>query len=219
MNDCRLALDNLNDQSAVEGQLITGSDAIDVSGAQMTPLDDHWQVRINTVNPAPQNPRLSVSAALYLDADGRFENNAAAGTRLGADQVYGIVSGPDGWKFTREMFDPGVNGFVTAKTGATFSFEDNAYVIDIPYAELPREAKAHWRAGIAVKDGNSLAVDYVPDGGYSCAAALIAPNPWILKAQELYRSDVFREAALFSIVIIALAVIFWRKRKNRNKRP
>lgn len=219
MGDCRLALDNLNDQSAISGTLMVGSDSIDISGAQMVSKEDHWEARISTVNPAPQNPRLPVTVALYLDADGRSANNAPAGMRLGADEVYGMVLGKDGWLLTREMYFPDRSAFETQKTGATFSFANDAYIMNIPFAELPKGAKAYWRAGIAVKDGDRLSADFVPDSGYACAPSLVVPNPWLVKARALYDSDAFREGALFAIVIVTLAVIFWYKRKRKKHQP
>jgi len=59
MSDCRLVLDNLSDMASLQGSLMTGSDAVDISGAQMTAGSAGWQVVVKTVSPAQQNPRLS----------------------------------------------------------------------------------------------------------------------------------------------------------------
>jgi hypothetical protein len=217
MSDCRFILDNLNDQVAVSGPLITGSDVVDLSGAEMVAGTDAWQVKIKTVNPALQHPRLSTTVALYLDSDGRYDNNAQSGPRLGADQVYGIVSTGDGWQITREVFIPANSEFVTRPTQAKYSFENNAYVLTIPFAELPKDAKAYWRAGVAVKDNDRLTVDYVPDGGFSCAASLVAANPLAVKAKSFIDSGWAGKIAIYAVVIIALGVIFLMKRKNKKK--
>jgi hypothetical protein len=218
MSDCRFILDNLNDQVAVTGKLITGSDVIDISGAQMTAGADSWQVKISTAGPAFEHPRLPATVALYLDSDGRFENNAALGPRLGADEVYGQASSATGWRTVKEIFIPNKNAFIEQPTEAKFTFENNAYVLNIPFSELPKDAKAYWRVGIGIKDGDNLTVDYAPDSGYSCATALVAANPVAVKVKSWLQSEWIWQAAIYAVVIIALAVIFWLKRKNKKKK-
>jgi hypothetical protein len=214
MSDCRFLLDNLNDHQPIQGKLMTRSGIVDISGAEMRAGDSAWKVRITTVGPALQHPALETSVALYLDIDGRYENNAAAGFRLGADQVYGIVSRKEGWQVSREVFVPASNKFVAEKTSVSYSFEQNAYVLEIPFSELPKDAKAFWRVGAAERDNDQITADYAPDGGFSCAVGLASPpNPWLAKAKDTAFGWPGK-IALLAVVIMALAVLFWRKRKK-----
>lgn len=214
--DCRFILDNISDYSAVQGQLIVGSDAVDISAAEMRAGDSSWKAKISTVNPALQHPAAETMIALYLDTDGRFGNNATSGDRLGADQVYASVSQPDGsWALSREAFDSGSGGFVSLRTDAKFSFEPNGYVIEIPFGELPKDAKAYWRVVAAERIGGRETADYAPDSGFSCAAALAPPpHPLVSQAKSWILGWPGR-VALWAVVVLALAVIFWKRRKTK----
>jgi len=221
MNDCRLVLDNLNDMVSLQGPLITGSDVVDISGAQMSQGADGWKVVINTVSPAQQDPRLQVTAALYLDVDGRMENNAAAGPRLGADTVYGIVYNAGAWKLTREQIDKTLNAFQTVPTKATYSIAPGGYTLNIPYAEVPKTAPSYWKVGVAEKDAARLTVDYAPDAGMSCAPSLAPANriaDLAAKAKYLWNMGVGDDVFVGAVVIAALIVIFFKWKKKRNKK-
>lgn len=220
MSDCRLVLDNLNDYASLEGSLVTGSDVVDIAQAQMTPGDSGWKIEIKPVAPAQQNPRLQVSVAVYVDADGRMENNATVGPRMGADTVYGIVSGKDGWKITREQMDVNQNGFVTVATKATFNVGAEGYSIVIPYDELPKTAPAYWKAGAGEKDATRLTVDYVPDAGMACTPSLAHPNPlvlWASRAKNFLYSDALNQLIAVAFVIAAVGVVIWRRKGHKKK--
>jgi len=220
MTDCRLVLDNISDMASLQGPLITGSDVVDISGAQMVAGVDGWKILINTVDPAAQNPRLQVTAALYLDVDGRMDNNAAAGPRLGADTVYGIVYNAGGWKMTREQLDKAVNAFETMPTKATYSVGDSGYVLNIPYSEVPKTAPAYWKVGVAEKDATRLTVDYAPDNGMSCAPTLAPKNglaEFAVHAKYLWNMGLGDELIAGAVVMAALIVVFFKLKKAKNK--
>ena len=220
MTDCRLILDNISDMVSLQGPLITGSDAVDISGAQMVAGVDGWKVSINTVDPAAQNPRLQVTAALYLDVDGRMDTNAAAGPRLGADTVYGIVYNAGAWKITREQLDKAVNAFETVPTKATYSIDNNGYKLEIPYSEVPKTAPAYWKVGIAEKDATRLTVDYAPDSGMSCAPVLAPKNglaDFAVHAKYLWNMGLGDELIAAAVVIAALVVVFFKLKKAKKK--
>lgn len=220
MSDCRLVLDNINDYSSLEGALITGSDVVDISSAQMTQETDGWKVFIKTVSPAQQNPRLEVSVALYLDVDGRMDNNATAGPRLGADTVYGIVSKDGGWKITREGMKKDENAFLTVPTKAMHEVLNDGYVLNIPYNELPKTTLAYWKVGVAEKDAGRLTVDYVPDVGLSCVPSLAAKSnvsQLVTKAKGFWVNGGSDIVMVGVFVIAALLVIFFRWNKKRKQ--
>ena len=215
MADCRFILDNISDYYAEQGKLIVGSEVVDISAAEMRAGDSSWTIKISTVNPALQHPAVQTKVALYLDTDGRFENNGVSGALMGADQVYGFVSQPDGsWKAGREAFDFNRNEFADYKTNAKLSFESNAYVIEIPFGELPKDSKAYWRVMASERDGANMTADYAPDSGFSCAPSLAAqPNPFLSQAKDWVFGWPGR-IALWVVVILALAVIFWKRKKK-----
>jgi hypothetical protein len=220
MPDCRFILDNVSDMAAQSGLLVTGSDAIDISGAQIIQSADGWQLLVKTVNPAQQNPRLSVSVALYLDVDGRMDNNATAGPRLGADTVYGIASGNDGWKITREIMNVKENGFKTMSTKATYSVTKDGYAINIPYSEVAKDAPAYWKAGVAEGDASRLTVDYIPDIGLSCTPSLAPKNGLANLASQTKTvlDSGWRDILVVAAVVIAAAIVVflkWKKAKSR----
>jgi hypothetical protein len=221
MSDCRFILDNVSDMSAQSGSLVTGSDAIDISGAQMIKGADGWQLLVKTVDPAQQNPRLSVSVALYLDVDGRMDNNATAGPRLGADTVYGIVSGKDGWKITRETMNVVENGFKTASTQATFSVASDGYTINIPYSEVAKDTPAYWKAGVAEGDASRLTIDYVPDIGLSCTPSMAPKNglaDLAVRTKTVLDSGLRDILVVAAVVIAAAIVVFLKWKKNRKNK-
>jgi len=219
MPDCRFILDNLNDFSSLQGSLVTGSDVVDISGAEMIAGDNSWKVLIKTMNPAQKNPRLEVSVALYLDVDGRMDNNATAGPRLGADTVYGIVSKGGDWKITREAFKKDENSFLTVSTKATYAIGNDGYTLEIPYAELPKTSLAYWKVGVAEKDSSHLTVDYAPDAGLSCVPALAPKSGMdaaLSKAKGLWSSGGSDLVIAGAFVIAALLVIFFKWKKKRK---
>lgn len=221
MLDCRLVLDNLSDMVSLHGSLITGSDVVDISGAKMSAGVDGWQVDIKTVNPALQNPRLSVSVALYLDVDGRMENNATIGPRLGADTVYGIVSGAGKWKITKEQMNVAANGFETVSTKATYSINNDGYTLNIPYSEVAKDAPAYWKVGVGVSDATRLTVDYAPDSGMTCTPSLAPKNNLAnlaVRAKYAWNTGLGDQVFVGTVVIAALVVIFFRWKKAKNKK-
>jgi hypothetical protein len=221
MPDCRFILDNLTDYAAVSGKLLVGSDAVDIAEARMVAGADAWRVTIKTVAPTQQNPRYEVSAVLYLDRDGKMENNANRGPRLGADTVYGVVKNQTGWQITKEALDVGINSYVTTPTRASFEINPDGYVITIPFSELPREDKALWRVGVGVKNGDSLTADYAPDSGYLCGIGLGRVGVLergIVAVKNFTASNFFDQliASFFAVAIIAFLMINWlRKRKKK----
>jgi len=220
MLDCRLVLDNISDMNSLQGSLVTGSDAVDISGAQMSQETEGWRVVIKTVSPAQQNPRLQVSVALYLDVDGRMENNATAGPRLGADTVYGIVSSSSGWKAVREQMSVADNAFYAVSTEATYSINNDGYTLNIPYSEVPKTAPVYWKVGVAEKDATRLTVDYAPDTGMSCAPGLAPSNglgSLAARAKYSWNMGLNDMVVAGAVVIAALAVILYRWKKAKPR--
>jgi hypothetical protein len=221
MPDCRLILDNISDMASLKGSLVTGSDAVDISAAQMTAVADGWQIAIKTVAPAQQNPRLSVSVALYLDVDGRMENNATVGQRLGADMVYGIAYDAGAWKMMREQMNVAENGFETVPTKATYSINNDGYTLNIPYSEVPKTAPAYWKVGVAEKDATRLTVDYAPDSGMACTPSLAPRNnlaELAVRFKNAWNTGLSDQVFVGAVAIAALAVIFYRWKKNKKKK-
>ena len=220
MPDCRLILDNLNDYVSFQGPLVTGSDVIDISGAQMIFGADGWRILIKTVSPAQQNPRFSVSVALYLDIDGRMDNNATAGPRLGSDTVYGIAYRDGQWKISKEVFYPQQNAFLLEPTNATYSINNDGYTLNVPYSEISKTASAYWKVGVAEKDATHLTVDYAPDSGMACTPSLSSKNglaDLATHAKYLWNMGLGDQVFAGMVVIAALLVIFfkWKKAKSR----
>jgi hypothetical protein len=209
-DDCRIINDGVNDLTAQAGALIKGSDAVDISGATMTTGVNGWYTIIKTVSPALQHPRLATTVALYLDVDGRASNNAVAGPRLGADTVYAMVNENGSWRMTKEALNTNSNVFEVAPTQATYQIVPEGYVINIPYSEVPKNAPAFWKVGVAVKDTGRLTVDYVPDVGMNCAPVLTA-EPAVISMDRLV------QIAAGAIVIILVAVLIWKKLHKKKK--
>ena len=221
MPDCRLVLDNLSDMVSLHGSLVAGSDVVDISGAKMTAGADGWQVVVKTVNPALQNPRLSVSVALYLDVDGRMENNATAGPRLGADTVYGIAYNVGVWKIVREQMNVAANGFETVATKATYSINNDGYTLNVPYSEVDKTAPAYWKVGVGVSDATRLTVDYAPDSGMACTPSLAPKNDLAAlasRAKYAWNTGLGDQVIIGAVAIVALVVIFFRWKKVKNKK-
>lgn len=215
MPDCRFILDNISDYSALQGELITGSAVADISSAELRAGDSSWIAKVATVNPALQHPAAGTTVALYLDTDGRFENNAASGVRLGTDQVYSFISQPDGsWRTEREAFDTGSGGFVSYRSDARLSVEPKEYVISIPFGELPKDAKAYWRVGTSWREGGRVTADFAPDSGFSCTTALATVREPLLPQVKALVMGWPGKIALWAVVVLALAVIFWKKKRK-----
>ncbi len=210
-NDCRTIPDNLNDPIAQVGALITGSDAVDISGATMTAGVQGWNILIKTAAPAVQNPRLKTTVGLYLDIDGRAQNNAIGGPRLGADTVYALVRENGSWRLTKEVLNAKNNIFEVAPTGASYSITAEGYVLNIPFAEAAQRAPAYWKTGVAVEDIKQLSVDYAPEVGMSCAPVLAAKPVFI-------SMDRLAQIAAGAIVIAVAAVIIWKRIKNKKEK-
>ena len=210
-DDCRNISDNLNDQVAQSGVLIAGSDAVDISGASMTAGGNGWSVLVKTAAPAQQNPRLATTVALYLDVDGRPENNAIGGPRLGADTVYALVYDNGAWRLTKEVLNVKTNVFEVAPTVGTYSIAAQGYVLNIPYAEVPKNASAYWKTGVAVKDAGRLTVDYAPDVGMSCAPVLASEGRVYIPMDRL------AEIVAGAIVIIIAAMLIWKRSHKKEK--
>ena len=221
MPDCRLVLDNLSDMASLRGPLVTGSDVVDISGAQMAAGAIGWQIMIKTVSPAQQNPRLSVSVALYLDVDGRMDNNATAGPRFGADTVYGIAYNGGQWKISREVFNPQQNAFLLQPTKATYSMNNDGYTLNIPYSEVAKTAPTYWKVGVGVSDATRLTVDYAPDSGMACTPALAPKNnlaALATRAKYAWNMGLGDQVFVGAVVLAALLVIFFKWKKAKKKK-
>jgi len=222
MSDCRLILDNISDMASLKGPLVTGSDAIDISSAQMALGADGWKVLIKTVAPAVQNPRLSVTVALYLDVDGRMENNATVAPGLNADTIYGLSYNAGAWKLIKEtVTDAKANAFTLVPTKATYSIGADGYTLNIPYAEVAKTAPAYWKAGIVSGDAARLTVDYVPDTAMACTPSLAPRNglaDFVTRAKNAWNMGLNDEVFVGAVVLAALVVVFYKWKKARNKK-
>src|SRR5512133_3902773 len=221
MPDCRFILDNLNDSAAMTGPLVTGSDAVDISGAQMVAGPDGWVITISTVNPAQQNPRLRVFVALDMDVDGRADNNVLTGPQAGADTVYGIVYGGGAWTLNREQMDRGTKIFAEVQTKATYSIDAKGYTLKIPYAEVPQAAPAYWKVNVAERDAARVTIDYVPDAGLSCTPSLAPKNDLpslAARTKYLLKTGLGDQLLIGAVVLGALIEIFIKLKKIRNKK-
>ena len=220
MDNCRLALDNLNDYVSVSGPLVTGSEVIDLASAQMTQTDAAWKIAVKTMGPAQKNPRLMNSITVYLDTDGRVDTNMTSGSFAGTDTAYGLVYDGASWQLVREIMSQTKGDLIKTRTNATYSIDTDGYTLNIPYTELPKSAPAYWRVGAAVKDVTRLTVDYLPDTGFLCAPSLAPNSRWLAVAQQAKTlwfsggNDLVISAA---VVIAAAGVVFWRWKRKKNK--
>jgi hypothetical protein len=221
MSDCRLILNNLNDYVSLKGPLVTGSDVVDISEAQMIAGVKGWQIVINTVNPAQQNPRLHVTVSLYLDIDGQMDNNATVGLQLGADTVYKLDYVDGQWKMSKEQ-SRRQNIFSTVLTQATYRITNIGYAIDIPYSEVPKNAPNYWKVSVSEQDANRFTLDYAPGSGMACAPSLTPKNSWIelaTHAKYLWDTGLGDQVVVGAVVIAALVVIFFKWKKTGKKKP
>ncbi len=220
MNDCRLALDNLNDYVALRGPLLTGSDVIDLASAQMTPEATGWKIAVKTVGPAQQHPRLENSIMVFLDADGRTDTNMATGSFAGADTAYGLVYDGASWQLVREIMNQAKGDMMTTRTNAAYSIDKDGYTLNIPYTELPKGAPAYWRIGAVAKDSERATVDYIPDAGFLCVPSLAPANRWLefaARAKGLWYAGANDIVVSAAVVMAAVAVVFWRWRNKKKK--
>ncbi len=220
MPDCRNIVDPKDDLQPLAGGLLKGSTAMDIASASFVPGSEGWDLRITTANVTPQYPVGEVTVGLYLDRDGRTDNNAPIGLRLGADSVLALVWKDQSWRVTSEAFVPN-EGWKIRETKATFAAESNGYTIHIPYAELSREPQAHWRAGIAVTvpEERLSSFDFAPDAGLSCAPTIgeakttgIVDVP--VGGSALIPGDVL--AKIIAAVLVTLLIVVLLSRKFRT---
>ena len=222
MTDCRLILDNLNDYVSLAGPLVTGSDVIDISGAQMAAAASGWQVTVSTVAPAQQNPRLPTTIIAYLDVDGRADNNATSGLTAGADTAFEIVYAGGGWHVFRGQIDHATGTITTVPTNATYSISAKDYTLNIPYAEVPKTAPAYWRVAATEADSSRRTIDYAPDAGMACTPSLAPKNSWTalaLRVKTLWNSGLSDQVLVGVVVLAALLVVLWRWIKSKKEKP
>jgi hypothetical protein len=216
---CRNITDPPNDLVQQAGQLLTGSATVDITGAQFASGAGGWTLTAQTALPTQQNPVGKVTVGLYVDSDGRSENNAPVGPRLGADTVFAAVFENKAWRVTKETFTQNV-GWKVADTKATFVVNDHGYTMTVPTVELAANAKAYWRVGVSVADAatKSSSLDYAPDVGLSCTPTLGTAESAIVDVPvagpPVLSGETMAKIVAGALVLIALGVLIWSKLKR-----
>lgn len=139
---------------------------IDLSSVDLVPAADGWKATFRFTEPLPAEPTYPINFDLFVDIDGKTENNAKTGVfRAGTDRAFLLLFGTKTkWHTLTWQYDPASDRWAQLTTPVTFTIGTNDVSMSIPDALLPLEParKSIVRAFALTSTGGVTAVDVAP---------------------------------------------------------
>ncbi len=199
----------------------------DITRVTVVPTDDGWLTTFTVRTAIPENPGIPVNFDLFLDSDGKSDNNAKDGVfRAGSDRVYLLLFGTSTkWHTMTWQFNPADGRWAQLTTPIPFKVDGKKATMTIPYTLWPKTSIVGTARAfsLAAMNGGASAVDVAPGTGLpplrsgQVAQQPVAPSS--VTAQQNTASPAFALSMPIIVIVVLVVVIAGALLLSRAKMP
>ncbi len=128
-----------------------------------------WNFSLKVAEQIPSTAPWQANYLLYIDSDGKTDNNAPTGVRINTDYEISIKYSAEqsGWQSSLRWYNPAPDFWaVNKETAATFNFNNDELSVCVPFAEISTDVTPTWRVAAVISDSQNTQVDVAPGAGF-----------------------------------------------------
>ncbi|MFH1089298.1 MAG: hypothetical protein V1716_02645 [Candidatus Uhrbacteria bacterium] len=128
-----------------------------------------WDFSLKVAEQIPSAAPWQANYLLYIDSDGKIDNNTPIGVRINTDYEISIKYEAEKSKWSADLrwYNPEPDFWaVNKETASTFEFKNDSLSICVPFTEISTDIVPTWRVAAVISDGQNTQVDVAPGVGF-----------------------------------------------------